>query len=203
MSKLQTKKGNSEHFLELPPVAVILTALVAPFAAFGPGGSPRGCLEVNFYRMFPGDYVADTSQLTLAEHGAYMLMLHFFYHTEQPLPSGAKLYRLLRCETKADRDAVDYVVDRYWVTQGGGLVNRKAVDELNRAIKLSNRNRENGGKGGRPKTQNKTQTGTQIKPKKNPVGFDWVSSGLRSGKATPEPEPDNYTVPREDDHAAS
>jgi uncharacterized protein YdaU (DUF1376 family) len=145
---------------------------------------------VNFYRLFPGDYIADTSQLSLAEHGAYMLMLHFFYHTERPLPEGAKLYRLLRCETKTERDAVDAVVGQYWLPTSEGLVNRKAVDELSRAQKLAERNRTNGKTGGRPGNPN----GTQTKPRKNPVGFDWVNSGVPSGKATPEP--DNYTVPR-------
>ena len=148
---------------------------------------------MNFYRLFPGDYIADTSQLSLAEHGAYMLMLHFFYHTERPLPEGIKLYRLLRCETKADREAVDVVVGQYWVPTQEGLVNRKAVDELTRAQKLAERNRTNGKTGGRPANPKRTQP----KPSKNPMGFDWVNSGVPSGKATPEL--DNYTVPRASD----
>jgi len=122
---------------------------------------------MNFYRMFPGDYIADTSELSLAEHGVYMLMLHYFYHTEQPLPTGPKLYRLLRADSKADREAVDFVCDRYWIPTPEGLVNRKAVDELKRASEMAERNRLNGKKGGRPVTQ----TITQIKPRKNPAGF--------------------------------
>ena len=106
---------------------------------------------MNFYRMFPGDYIADTSTLSLAEHGAYMLMLHYFYHTELPLPTGTKLHRLLRAETKAERDAVDSVCDRYWIPVADGLINRKAVDELQRASELAERNKQNGKKGGRPK----------------------------------------------------
>jgi uncharacterized protein YdaU (DUF1376 family) len=128
---------------------------------------------MNFYRMFVGDYMADTGQLTLAEHGAYMLMLHTFYHTEKPLPEGMKLYRLLRCETKAERDAVDSVVGQYWIPTPEGLVNRKAVEELARAQQLAERNRLNGKTGGRPRTQDKPSG----KPRKNPLGFDSVNSG--------------------------
>jgi uncharacterized protein YdaU (DUF1376 family) len=123
--------------------------------------------SMNFYRMFPGDYIADTSTLSLAEHGAYMLMLHYFYHTEVPLPSGIKLYRLLRAETKAEREAVDAVCDRYWIPISDGLINRKATDELHRASEMAERNKQNGKKGGRPKGD----IAHFQKPRKNPVGF--------------------------------
>jgi len=129
---------------------------------------------MNFYRMFPGDYIADTSELSLAEHGAYILMLHYFYHTEQPLPTGIKLYRLLRAETKIERDSVNLVCDRYWIPTPAGLINRKAVAELDRASAMAERNRQNGKTGGRPKSENASKN----KPRKNPVGFGWVSSGL-------------------------
>jgi uncharacterized protein YdaU (DUF1376 family) len=122
---------------------------------------------MNFYRMFPGDYIADTSTLSLAEHGAYCLMLHYFYHTELPLPTGPQLYRLLRADSKAERDAVDAVCDRYWIPISDGLINRKAMDELHRSAALAERNKKNGKKGGRPKGEV-----TQFqKPRKNPVGF--------------------------------
>ena len=56
---------------------------------------------MNFVRLYIGDYMRDTGTLTVAEHGAYMLMLMHYYATEKPIPSGRALHRLLRAETKA------------------------------------------------------------------------------------------------------
>lgn len=50
---------------------------------------------VNFAKLYIGDYLRDTGTLTLAQHGAYMLMLLEFYATERPLPTGRRL-RLVR-----------------------------------------------------------------------------------------------------------
>jgi len=70
---------------------------------------------MNFYKRFIGDYGRDTGQLTLAEHGAYTLMLDSFYATEKPLPKDKKaLYRLLRAETEPEKRAVDHVATQFW-----------------------------------------------------------------------------------------
>lgn len=105
---------------------------------------------MNFYRKFCGDYLADTGHLNLAENGAYSLMLDHFYATEKPLPKPPALYRLLRCESDLERQAVDNVVQQYWKSEKGGLVNHKAKKEIERAEKMRDRNKVNGKKGGRP-----------------------------------------------------
>lgn len=85
---------------------------------------------MNFFKLYIGDYQRDTGTLTLAEHGAYMLMLQHYYATEQPLPTGRDLHRLLRAETKAERDAIDAVADRFWTAAETGLVNERADEEI-------------------------------------------------------------------------
>lgn len=77
-----------------------------------------------------GDYQRDTGALSIAEHGAYFLMLQYHYATEKPLPTGKDLYRLLRCESKADRCAVDAVARQFWTEADGGLVNNRAQQEI-------------------------------------------------------------------------
>lgn len=68
-----------------------------------------------FYKRFLGDYGTDTGHLTLAEHGAYTLMLDNLYATEKPLPAEKKaLYRLLRAETESEKRAVDHVAEQYF-----------------------------------------------------------------------------------------
>lgn len=71
---------------------------------------------MNFYKHYPGDYARGTAHLSLAEHGAYRLMLDQFYGAGRPLPGNRKsLYRLLRAETADEKRAVDNVAIGFWV----------------------------------------------------------------------------------------
>lgn len=70
---------------------------------------------MNFFKHYIGDYARDTGDLTLAEHGAYRVMLDHFYGTSRPLPSEKKvLYRLVRAESELEKRAVDRVSVRFW-----------------------------------------------------------------------------------------
>jgi len=105
---------------------------------------------MNFVKLYIGDYQRDTGHLSIAEHGAYLLMLQHYYATEKPLPIGKALHRLLRAESKADRDAVDSVAAQFWKSQDGGLINERAVEEIQKAEHQRTVNREVGKKGGNP-----------------------------------------------------
>lgn len=85
---------------------------------------------MNFFKLYIGDYQRDTGTLTLAEHGAYMLMLQHYYATEGPLPIGRDLHRLLRAESKVERGAIDAVAARFWRLTDAGLVNDRADEEI-------------------------------------------------------------------------
>jgi uncharacterized protein YdaU (DUF1376 family) len=126
---------------------------------------------MNFVKLYIGDYMRDTGTLTVAEHGAYVLMLLHHYGTEKPLPTGRELHRLLRAESKADRDAIDSVVHRFWQGTPDGLVNKRAGREMGRAEHQREVNRIVGAKGGRPKrteTESLTESLTETEPNHNP-----------------------------------
>ncbi|MCZ4066016.1 YdaU family protein [Oxalobacter sp. JAC-2022] len=98
---------------------------------------------MNFYKHYIGDYQRDTGHLTLAEHGAYRLMLDAYYATGRPLPGQRKaLYRLLRADSTSERRAIDAVASQFWETADGGLVNRRAALEIARAEKQAEVNRQ-------------------------------------------------------------
>lgn len=119
---------------------------------------------MNFFKLFIGDYQRDTGALSLAEHGAYMMMLQHYYATEAPLPVGAALYRLLRAQTKGERDAIDAVTARFWLIKDGALVNTRATIEIERSIRQRDVNRETGKRGCRPRRTDRTsETGTEHK----------------------------------------
>jgi uncharacterized protein YdaU (DUF1376 family) len=124
---------------------------------------------VNFVKLYIGDYLRDTGTLTLAQHGAYSLMLLEFYATEKPLPTGRELHRLLRADSKAEKDAIDFVAAKYWQATDAGLTNPRAIKEIERAANQRAINQEIGKRGGRPKqTEHKTESVSESEPNRNP-----------------------------------
>ena len=80
-----------------------------------------------WYKKFPADYLGKTPHLSLAEHGAYNVMLDIVYATERPLPKDrAAVYRLLRAFDPDERKAVNSVLDEFWEETPGGWTNAKA-----------------------------------------------------------------------------
>jgi len=123
---------------------------------------------VNFYKRFMADYARKTSRLTLAQHGAYTLLLDEVYATEKPLPADVNdLYRICRAMTKDEQNAVRTVAELYFpVNEDGVRTNPRACLELKLAEPAIEAARLNGGKGGRPRSK------PEPEPNKNPVGFE-------------------------------
>lgn len=113
------------------------------------------------------DYAKKTARLTLAQHGAYTLLLDEVYITEQPLPSDVtELYRICRAMTKDEQSAVRVVADLYFKIDADGLRhNPRASIELHLAAPAMEAARLNGAKGGRPRKEPIEYSNN------NPVGF--------------------------------
>lgn len=128
---------------------------------------------MNFFKLYIGDYQRDTAHLSIAEHGAYMLMLQHYYATEKPLPAGKALHRMLRAQDKAERDAIDAVASQFWTPSQSGLVNDRADSEIRKADHQRTINRETGKLGGRPKrtepiTESVSESVSEVDPINNP-----------------------------------
>lgn len=112
---------------------------------------------MNYYRRYVGDYLRDTARLSMLEHGAYNLLLDYYYADERALPADLdELYLMVRAMTPADRKAVDKVLRLYFVLKPDGYHNGRADHE----IRVSQTARGNGGKGGRKPVDNETGSGT-------------------------------------------
>ena len=96
---------------------------------------------MNFFRLYIGDYQRDTAHLTMAEHGAFLLMLQHYYATEKPLPVGRALHRILRAETDEERAAIDSVAAQFWTLTDDGLINARADEEIGKAREQADTNR--------------------------------------------------------------
>lgn len=88
---------------------------------------------MNYYEKHIGDYKKQTGHLTLAEHGAYELLLMLYYEREAPLPlERGVLYRLLNARSKADRLAVDTVLQEFFFEQKDGWHKNRCDEEIAR-----------------------------------------------------------------------
>ena len=105
---------------------------------------------MNYYRRYSGDYLRDTARLSMLEHGAYNLLLDYYYSEEQPLPlDHQELYLMLRAMRPEDRKAVDKVLGVFFTIEPDGY-HQKRVDH---EIEVSKKARDNGKHGGRPPTE--------------------------------------------------
>ena len=117
-----------------------------------------GRCGLNYFELYPGDYLRDTSRLTMLEHGAYLRLLMAYYGEEEPLPAAhGELFVIVSAVSAADKAAVVKVADRYFpVGEEDGLRhNSRADSEIAKAQKRIRTARENGAKN---------------KPKKHPAG---------------------------------
>src|SRR5688572_21744205 len=103
---------------------------------------------MNYYRRYVGDYLRDTARLSMLEHGAYNLLLDYYYADERPLPlDRQELYLMVRAMRPEDRKAVDKVLSLFFTEHADGY-HQKRVDH---EIAVSRTARGNGGNGGRPR----------------------------------------------------
>lgn len=133
---------------------------------------------MNFYKRYMGDYSRKTGHLSLAEHGAYTLLLDTLYATEKGLPASfADLFRICRAMSKSEQQAVTKVAEEFFPVSPDGLrYNNRATEEIDSAAPAIQAAKENGKKGGRPKKETREK----------PSGFSEVTQG----ESSPEPEPD-------------
>lgn len=99
-----------------------------------------------WYARYFRDYADKTAHLSLAEHGAYSLLLDHYFAKGGPIaPAIASAidllsvcYRVCRAQTDEERAAVRSVVEQFFqVGSDGALHNSRADEELEHAKKIS------------------------------------------------------------------
>lgn len=88
--------------------------------------------------MYWADYMADTGHLSLAEHGAYLMLMAHYYSTRRPLPASAmQLHRICRAFADAEQRAVDAVVSQFFYLEDGCYKHKRIEQELKKAAQLA------------------------------------------------------------------
>lgn len=111
---------------------------------------------MNYYERHLGDYAKDAGHLTMLEHGAYTLLLDRYYTTGEAIPKD-QAYRLCRARSPDEMAAVDSVLAEFFVKDGSVYRNRRADQEIAKALVRIEAARGNGSKGGRPKANGNPQ----------------------------------------------
>lgn len=108
---------------------------------------------MNFYKRFIGDYLRDTLRLSMIQDGAYGRLIDVYYAEEKPLPlKRDELYQMARANSKAEREAVDAVVSRFFRETPEGYRHKRIDEEIGKAQAKAEANRTNGAKSpGRPR----------------------------------------------------
>jgi uncharacterized protein YdaU (DUF1376 family) len=122
---------------------------------------------MNYYSRHIGDYLRDTSHLSLLEHGVYARLLDLYYTTEKPLDE-ATAARLIGAKTADEHEALEMVLHDFFVEVAGLWAQPRCEREIAAYKAKAERNREVGKLGGRPKT-------THEEPTKNPDGFQTLT----------------------------
>lgn len=117
--------------------------------------------------LYIADYLADTGRLTTEQHGAYLLLIMDYWRNGS-LPDDdsvlAQVARLPADKWKKSRA----IISRFFTIQDGFWTHKRIDEELESARKFIEKQRENGAKGGRPKTQKKPMGYDSVNPEHNP-----------------------------------
>lgn len=125
--------------------------------------------------IYIGDYLKDTRHLNTEEHGAYFLILIELWNKQGKIEK----VKLPRISLKTN----EYFYEKIWpqieefFTENGGVIKQKRITkELKASMKRRKIAKDNGKKGGRPKTQ------------KKPIGLKGVNP-QETSSPSPSPTP--------------
>ena len=102
---------------------------------------------MHYYRKHVKDYIADTSHLTMIEHGAYNILIDTYVLKEKPLSLDKEdLYWSIAARTEEEKTAVDLILKHFFEETDEGYRHKRIEAELKNYIEIGKRSRENGKK---------------------------------------------------------
>ncbi|PWE48467.1 hypothetical protein DEM26_18130 [Thioclava sp. NG1] len=125
-------------------------------------------------------YLADTTHLSTEEHGAYLLLLAAMWRRNGVIPDddqdNARITGLSRAKWRRVKERLAPLL----TIRNGEITQKKLQKTMQNTLKIIQKNRENGAKGGRPRTSENSNLA-------KPSG----SCSDNPNESMPEPEPNN------------
>jgi len=132
--------------------------------------------EINKFIYLPvylSDYVSQSRKLTMLQRGAFIdLSVLYFQENLKLNHSKEQIYRMVFAFEKEEREAVDFILDNYFIKSenkpiGFYWVSNQLNEIGDKVLKKLNASRENGKKGGRGnKSENKPIGSNLLNPEK-------------------------------------
>lgn len=122
---------------------------------------------MHYYKFHIGDYARDTSHLTVIEHGIYRLLLDWCYLNEKPITTE----RAMRVG-RGYPEETQSVLSEFFSQTDDGWMHARVVAEVDHYHAQSEKNRKNGAKGGRKKSETNpvgSQSGSETNPNHKPL----------------------------------
>lgn len=146
---------------------------------------------------WPGDYLRDTGDLSLVEHGAYRVLLDHYYSTDGRLKADqAALFRICRAMTEEEQAAVGKVVRLFFtVDEEMNLHNKKADEIIAENREFIRKAEEAGRKGSAKRWGIGNPVGNPIanpigNPIQTPIAASTTSNTKEGGQQTARPDMD-------------
>lgn len=149
---------------------------------------------MNYYPHHIGDYAAATAHLSILEHGVYRLLLDAYYESERPLSGDkARIYRRIRATTKAEKKAVDMVLEEFFEAAEDGFRHRRCDAEIASA---NDRRSKNVAAAGKRWRQQKSSSEEENPTKSTGVAMQTHSDGTANAMPTnPNTNPNKPPLP--------
>lgn len=97
----------------------------------GSGQAGSEGASLNYYERHIGDYLKDTSHLSLLEHGIYTRLLDVYYTREGAIPE-EQAARLIGARTKDEREALQAVLSEFFELTADGWAQQRCEREIAR-----------------------------------------------------------------------
>lgn len=123
-------------------------------------------MSLAYFPLYPADFEADTSHLTLVEDGAYNRLLRLCWMTPGcSLPDDETwIFRRMRARDDAEKEAIRTVLNEFFKREKARVFNPRLSD-ISRETEIKSKvARENGKKGGRPRKSLKDKETEEPKP---------------------------------------
>jgi uncharacterized protein YdaU (DUF1376 family) len=91
---------------------------------------------VNHFRFHIGDYLKDTTHLSLLEHGVYLRLIQVYYTREAPIPED-QAARLIGARSQDERDALAVVLKEFFQVVDGNCHQNRCQAEIDEWHRLS------------------------------------------------------------------
>ena len=96
----------------------------------------------HWYPRYPGDYARKTAHLSLAAHGAYALLMDWYYANAKPLPNDwVQMHRICKAVAPDEQRYVQEVVQEFFTLRDDGWHNNRADGEIEKKAEISEKRR--------------------------------------------------------------